>query len=555
MTIQRRSDYGLPPQTPPPSATTVRMVPLTQGMTERFPVTNLPPGSSTSLLNFIPYDGMLAPRSRWSSIGTMLRLGTPGVDGYILGMTEVPHGGSGNDLIWAVGNGSTTTDNLFTIYPSDGSLSQASFVSAAGMGTKPNWSLSYNDPVGFTTYASVFDDVIYDDILIIALPFALGSGQSLLAAGLTITGNGPIYSYLTGAPKAAFVASYDNYVLGWNTIEGSLAFPRRVRWCDRGDPGNWTPGGASTAGFEDLLSMSGDGTGITVLDNRLILFSQKEVWVGLPSTYPSQFQFYPLDTTVGCPSRAAKTIAVTELGVVFLGSDLNLRMLPRGGGLSQIINPDIGDFLRNETGIFTVSVVPWAIYDGNRRLYYLYPQKTESAFGPGIVVNLNTGEWGRYVDVVGRTAGCFVRTEEITGLGGGRSERFYSGTTNGKLYSTDSRKAGDMLTSTSSLPVTATFQSIPMGLDLPESRRQLTGLQLTYKATSISSGAMKASGDFGNTFPASGSTVTLTSAPRGGIVDIDLMQDGPAPVIEWSSTQTGYELHRLSATFNLRGSV
>lgn len=549
MAIPRRSDYGFPPQTPPPSATTVRMVPLTQGMTERFPVTNLPPGSSTSLLNFIPYNGMLAPRSRWSSIATMLRLGTPGIDGYILGMTEVHHGGSGNDLIWVVGNGSSTTDNLFTMYPSDGSLSQASFVSTNGMGTKPNWSFSYPDPVGFATYASVFDDTIYDDILIIAPPFALGSGQSLLAAGLTITGNGPIYSYLTGAPKAAFVTSFDNYVVAWNTTEGSLNYSRRARWCDRGDPGNWTPGGSSTAGFEDLLSMSGDGTAITVLDNRLILFSQKEIWIGQPSTYPSQFQFYPLDTSVGCPSRCAKTVAVTELGVVFLGSDLNLRLIPRGGGLSLILNPDIGTFLREQTNIFTTSFVPWSLYDGNRRLYYLYPIKTESAYGPGLVVNLNTGEWGQVADTLGRTTGCFTRTEELQG------ERLFSATTNGKLYSMESRKAGDMVTSTSSLPVTSIFQSIPIGQDLPEGRRQLTQLELTYKATSPSAGSMKVSGDFGNTFPASGSTVTLSSVPRGGIVKVDAMADGPAPVVEWSSTQTGYELHRLSATFNLRGSV
>lgn len=537
MAIQRRSDYGIPPQTPPPSSTTVRMVPLTQGLQGHVPVTNLPPGSSTSLLNFIPYNGYLAPRSRWSSVKTIFpHVGGP-VIGTIYGMQEFYHAAVGIDtsLVWTVASGSTLTDNLFAFNSSTGSVSQASFVSSSGKGTPPNWALASGVKVGFAAYPSVFDPAVADDLVVFTLPTPVGSEQTILVGGLTVTG--PIYSYLTQAPSAKFIAAYDNYVIAWS-VKGEN---RRVQWSDRGDPGNWTPGGASVSGFEDLLSMRGVATGVAVLDNRLILFSSSEIWIGLPSTYPSQFQFYPLDTTVGCPVDGHNSIVNTELGIVFFGTDRNLRLIPRGGGLSQIINPDIGTYFREQQLIAS----PWAVYDADRRLYFLYNFITGGSAANSVVVNLNTGEWGALQDTFNFVSGTYASSVRQT----------FVGESSGPIFSSNSRLANDTGNNETVFPVPSIFQSLPIGQDLPEGRRQLTGLQLTYKATSTSSGAVKASGDFGNTFPASGSTVTLTTAKRGGVVDIDLMQDGSAPVIEWSSTQTGYELHRLSATFNLRGSV
>lgn len=543
MTIQRRTQFGFPSDRPPPSAVTVRMVPLTQGQMAHDPVTNLPAGSATSLLNFVPYNGYLAPRSRYSSLKTLPLTGTPGAGSAIYGMTETVHVQSSvNDrpLVWIVAAGSASTDNLNIQASTGGVISRASFVSAGGFGTKPSWVLGASRP-GFAFYPSVFNTNIADNLVVIALPKALGSEDTVLVAGVD-AGTTATYSYLTQAPPARFVAAYDNYLLAWNTREGGVLQPRRIRWSDRGDPGNWTPGGFTTAGFEDLLSMKGTGNGITTLDNRLILFSTREIWVGLPSTYPSQFQFYPLDTTIGCQEGAAATIVETEMGIVFLGHDSNLRLLPRGGGLSQIVNPDIGTYLRERS--MGMLGGPWTVYDAERRLYYLYPFLT-GTISNGIVVNLNTGEWGETDTVLNLASGCFAAS-----AGG---EKLRLGGVLGEVYSTDSTPAGDKYFS-SSFTVTSTFQSIPVGQDLPEGHRQLTGLLLAYKATSATSGGVAASGNFGNTFGAE-SGVTLPAAKRGGVVDIDVMADGPAPVVQWSSTKTGYQLHRLSATFNLRGSV
>jgi hypothetical protein len=53
----------------------------------------------------------------------------------------------------------------------------------------------------------------------------------------------------SGNTKAANVLVYENYLLLANTVEGGTRYPQRIRWCDTGDPTNWSTG---NAGFEDL---------------------------------------------------------------------------------------------------------------------------------------------------------------------------------------------------------------------------------------------------------------------------------------------------------------
>lgn len=537
MTIQRLTPFGFPMRgRPQQSATTVRMVPLTQGMSANRPLTNEPPGSASSLLNFLPLDGHLLPRSRLSSIGTMPR------GGQVLGMTEVVHTGQLNvNRLWVVGSGSTLTDNLICLPTDGGTISQASFVSSNGIGTKPDWTLVSNKP-SFAFYPSVFDTLVLDDLLLIALPKPLNSAETLLVAGLVPSGNGvPIYSYLTNAPQAKYVTAYDNYVIAWNVMEGQLAQQRRVQWSSRGDPGIWEPG-TGNAGFEDLLSMKGYGTGIGVLDSRLILFSTNEIWYGVPQTYPSQFDFNPLDTTIGVPAGYASTILNTELGLVFLGSDGNLRLLPRGGGLSVIINPSIGAFIRDEG---PVGDGAWGWYDEARRLYHLMP-----LFSGGVsntlVVNLNTGEWGTEFTQITVESGCYVGTSP--------AEKMFAGDIAGRLYSTDSRLRNDMRTATSQFPVTSRFRSEVIGTDLPDGQRQILRTNIDYKATSTATGILSVFGDAGNAFPTpSGDSVTFPIAEHGKTAVVDRMVDGPLPVLDWKSDTTGYELHRMSVTMALRG--
>lgn len=532
--MQRLTPFGFPLRgRPQQSSTTVRMVPLTQGMSANRPFTNEPPGSASSLMNYLPMNGILTPRSRLSSIGTLPRAG------LIFGMTEMQHTGSVPlNRLWVVASGSTVTDNLACLPVDGGTVSQASFVSSHGIGTKPDWTLAVARP-SFAQYPSVFDPSILDDILLIGLPRPIGSATTILAAGITAAGV-PTYSYLTGAPPAKFVISFDNYVVAWNVMDGSTPQQRRAQWPARGDPGNWTGPGS---GFEDLLSMKGIGTGGAVLDSRLVLFSSQEIWLGIPSSYPSQFQFSPLDTTVGLPYGFSGTVVNTELGIIFLGSDRNLRLLPRGGGLSVIINPSLGIFLRDRSLLIDGA---WGQYDEDRRLYHLRPVIGGS--GNGIVLNLNTGEWGEEFTQLSTTAGCYAASA------GPFAEKSFSGDVQGRLYSDNSLLRNDQRTSTSQFTVTSKYRSEPVGLDLPDGQRQIVRTNWAYRATSAASGVVSLSGDYGNTFPPqSSATVNLSVASYGQNLQVDRMVDGPAPVVEWTSDTTGYELHRASVTMALRG--
>lgn len=537
MTIQRLTPFGFPLRgRPQQSSTTVRMVPLTQGMSANRPFTNEPPGSASSLLNFLPIDGHLLPRSRLSSIGTLPR------GGQVLGMTEVVHTGTLNsNRLWIVGSGSTLTDNLVCLPTAGGAISQASFVSSHGIGTHPQWNLASNQP-SFAFYPSVFDTFALDDLLLIALPKPINSAETILAAALSV-GGVAIYSYLTNAPQAKYITAYDNYVIAWNVMDGTLPQQRRVQWSSRGDPGIWDPTDQSgNAGFEDLLSMKGYGTGVGVLDSRLILFSTNEIWYGIPQGYPAQFAFQPLDTTIGVPAGYASTIVNTELGLVFLGSDSNLRLLPRGGGLSVIINPSLGVFLRDRGPIADGA---WGWYDEARRLYHLMPFLSGGVSNT-VVVNLNTGEWGTEFTQLNLESGCYAGTSP--------AEKMFAGDISGRLYSTDSRLRNDTATSLTQYPVTSQWRSEVIGTDLPDGQRQVLRTNIDYKATSVATGVLSVFGDAGNAFPSpSGASVTFQTAEKGKTMVVDKIVDGPLPVLDWKSDTTGYELHRVSVTMALRG--
>lgn len=534
MTIQRLTPFGFPMQgRPHQSSTTVRMVPLTQGIRTNQPFTERPAGSASTLVNFVPMDGKLAPRSRLSSLGTVHPTGP------VMGITETSGADGQVPLMWV------STQSQYGVIDFFGDFSAASFVSAAGFGTKPSGSYQYPD---FAQIYSTFDPSIRNNILIIAD----GSYDTLMVAGVR-SGGGPEYSYLTGAPRALHVGVFDNYVLAWSIKEGSaltgIAYKNRVRWSARGDIDIWDPADPiGGAGFEDLLQMHGNGSKVCTLDNRVILFSTEEIWYAIPSASPAQFQFVPLDTQCGGPYPG--TIIETEFGIVFLGTDRRLRLLPKGGGLSQSISDAVDEIIRNnlsDTDAQEAFEDTWGWYDANRRIYRLLLSALDGS-QLVLVLNLATGEWGLDKYNVRIRRGAFVKRLGIPASFGGQG--LFAGST-GMVYSTNSLIASEL-----SQPVTSTWRSEPVGMDLPAGQRQVNGVQFNYRASnSNSSGTMQISGDFGNTFEPRGQGAQLSRATFGALQRFDTGIDGPAPVLQWQSESTGYELHRMEATIGLRGRV
>lgn len=521
MAITRKSKFGFPPGGASGSDVTVRLVPLSQGVHQEDAWPSMAPGSSITMSNFVPMNGTLRPRSRLSSLNTIRTI--PTVVGLMSHRDQI---GTGNGM-WVSGS---TLHGLMV--SSSGSISRASFVSAYGLGvagvvTQQQWQ-----------YATIYYSVIDENITV-----AAGGTSTMTLLALHQTGGSlagaPLYSFMTGAPQARCVGVFDNYLIAFHLQEDQAPRPTRVRWCQRGDASKWTQEGS---GFEDLLDMRGRGVKVhPTADGRLLLFSTREIWQGLNAPYPAQFQFVPLDRTVGC--FGGNTVCDTDAGVVFLGSDFAVRVLPHGGGHSEIISNSLSRVLQGYTpGI--IANASYAVYDGYTKLYHLFIDTSFFNALRGIILNVVTGEWG-FMDYNTLTPQCGTIFDAPTSSG--YASAMFFGNSTGTVYS---------LSSTLSLEngsvVTSKWQSAPIGADLPGNYKQLKQVDCDYRANSLATVNVKLSQD-GNTFGYTAPQLSLVSAPISGRATSQMYAGGGYPAIELTSTSTGYELHRLDVTLGLGG--
>jgi hypothetical protein len=420
------------------------------------------------------------------------------------------------------------------VIQSNGSISVASFTSAFGLGVAGLPTATFR-----WEYATTYYPGDADDNVLVAAP-GLGSWNTL-----TITyfaGSNLRTSYLTSAPKAQCVGTFDNYVVAWSIDEGNT-FPTRVQWCQRGNPSNWTGEGS---GFEDLLEMRGRGNRVMgTNDNRLLLFSTHEIWYGLPATYPAQFQFYPLERGFG--TNAPNTIQETDLGILFLGSDLNLRLLPKGGGASQIFAPQMREAIQGVSQAmgsvaFTTS---WAVFDPLQRLYYLHVNQTVDSEFKSFVLNVDTGEWGRmtYSTNVHPRIGCsFIAPANSTI----NSTMFYGAST-GTVYSNNTK-----ISTEDGAVVQSVWEGPPLAADLHGCYKTLTNVHVDYRSSSTVTLNLQVSANGGSSF-ANGSTVTMGPAVNAQRAETQMYAGGALPVIRLTSANTGYELHRLDVQMAIGG--
>lgn len=527
MALTRKTKFGMPPgPAASGSAYTSRLVPLTQGARADLPFTDRPAGSAISVSNLLPLDGALRPRSRLSSLGTVF----PPVP-----ITSV----SGMAALWSTKAGVTpkiwySGGTRHGLVLSGGSISVASFVSANGAGTAPT------STAQDCHYAQSFSANIDENMLVVA-----GSSSLTLMCLYQVNGSSSgqaVYSYLTGAPKAAAVGAYDNYLIAFN-ITAPGAYTSRVQWCQRGDPFNWTGEGS---GFEDLLEMKGSGRAVFPLPGRVMLFSDREIWQGVSATYPAQFEFIAYDTHVGVDGP--RTIQDTEFGLVFYGSDRAVHLVPRDGGPLIDVAPTLTPVLRKLGHSFVLTTVIYGVYDSNTKLYY-FTMVMATGQIKSFVINIQTGEWGHNTLGLNLLAGnggaaLGVRTQTYFTSG----EDMYFVGSNGTVYSLDSRASTDF-----GSVVTSTWRSAPIGTDLPANYKQLIQVDLDYRADSAATLILKVSQDGGNNYDYTAQTLSLASAPFGARATSQMYVGGAYPSLEITSTSTGYQLNRIDTTLMLGG--
>jgi hypothetical protein len=248
---------------------------------------------------------------------------------------------------------------------------------------------------------------------------------------------------------------------------------------------------------------------------------------------------------VGC--HVPGSIVETPHGIIFVGSDLALRILPAEGGPSRVIPTSVPEHFKMLLSD-VIAGTTWASFDATNGLYYLFLQIQDSASILPVVVNIETGAWG-FLDYTGTlpTAGLGFRGTRSAYV---QNEGLFFVNSNGTVYSTSSKLATD-----SGSVCTATWQSPALASDLARGHKQVTGVDVDYKATNSAPATVtvRISGDGGRTFDAA-RVMSLTSSEYGQ-ARADVYHGGGAPTVEMTSTSTGFELHRLDVSMNLGGRI
>lgn len=488
---------GVPlPVRPRPSILTSIVEP-TLGLNVSQPSVDAPLGSTPSSDNWIMREGGLEPRPMLSRRGaTSAPLGNNVITG-LYELTSVTNArfplASGTTRVAVYGQASAPND-----------WSVLSYVSAGGVNDPPNLAAGTD----YYDFAQVYFALRDENIAYMAA----GSYQSLYVTQSNTT----VFSSMTGAPRARFVASLDNYVMAFNIREGSADYVQRAQWCDRGSASSWTGG---LSGFEDLLSMKGQGTRIWVQDNKFLLSSDEEIWQAVQRDYPFTWQFGPYDTTRGCPY--SWTVTNTPMGTMFLGKDYQVYLLPKGGGTSQPIGQPLHRSIRN---LIDQPGRAWAVYDntyGQFQLYY--PIKGGSGYPQrAVFLDINEGSWAP--QSFDRTGGALsvTRGAEVAlsssattwgglhaagirwadlnmswaDLGGVSEQRaVMMGTSNGTLAYMNSVATSDFGTA-----VECYWQSPGMFGNSPEQQKTVNQFRVDYQADSASSLTVRFSQTLGQSF-------------------------------------------------------
>lgn len=185
---------------------------------------------------------------------------------------------------------------------------------------------------------------------------------------------------LLSSKMAKGVESFDDRLVFFNVTDATnKQFPTRVLFSARGNPLSYSI--AAGAGIIDIMDMVGYGTAAIRYKDLLILFSDHEVWRGVPTRDANAFQFNRITDKFGC--ERPRTIATTAYGVVFLGRDYEVYMTDgtsitalgpiSGTGLSRIQK-----LLKEE---MTNPERTWAVFNQNLNRYELYYATSSSVDG------------------------------------------------------------------------------------------------------------------------------------------------------------------------------
>jgi hypothetical protein len=535
--------FGIPLNIRIRSTESVLVVEPVLGLDVSQPSVDAPLGSTPESSNYVMRDGALEPRPMLARRG----------------VTSQPFGNSpilgGHELV-SVAN---------VKYPL---VSGTTRLATYGQAANPNdWSvLSYVSSYGLNDPPALAATNYWDWTQIYSADrdenWAVGAAESYQTLYVTQS-NTTVFSSLTGAPAAKYVAAYDNYLLAFNMREGSADLVQRVRWNDRGSASSWTGG---LAGFEDLLAMKGQGTKIVTQDGALRLFSDQEIWQGVPGDVVAPFRFAPYDTSRGAPYSG--TITQTPAGTIFLGRDYQLYLLPSGGGPSQGIGGRLHQKIRNEIDFPERA---WSVYDNTLSQYQLfYPIRGGSGYPEkAVYLDMQSGSLAPQTFTHSVTRGVEIEVSSSATTYGGLQAagiRFADlNMTYGQLAGTSQGRAVLVGTSSGTLAyfnsaatndlgsaVESKWRSTGLAGEDPSHQKSVNEWRVDYQADSSSSLTVRFSTTLGATFGNS-VAVDMPSASVMSQAIVHTYHSVRHPMFEVSSEGQRYRLYRFWVQFRRGG--
>ena len=258
--------------------------------------------------------------------------------------------------------------------------------------------------------------------------FSTGSGEPIIAGIGEASTMTNINSQLS-SPK--YIAAVDERLVLFNSTVATVAQPQRVSWSIKGDPFDFTSIGA---GFQDLVEMSGNGTGIVADRDRLIIFSDNEIWEGRPRADIFSFDFFPISTRNGCPYP--RTIVATDKGVMWVGQDLNVYLLQ--GNRIITVGTRIQRVLTDQKLVINGDKAGniWATFQPDEKHYRVHYAVNDQQITTAIVLHTGTLEreegpaWTAYVHPriqVGHESLVFEKNSSTASAGNFARDHLFDG--------------------------------------------------------------------------------------------------------------------------------
>ncbi len=199
------------------------------------------------------------------------------------------------------------------------------------------------------------------------------------------------FADISGAPKAAIVTSNTNFVLLFNTNEGTFGDSPNRWWCSAlGDHTSWTPSAATQAASGTLDASPGPITAAHPLGDTVIAYKRNSMYVGQYQGPPVVWAWPLLPGAVGAPSH--ESVVNIDTAHIFPGSN---DFYIFDGTRAQPLNAPCRDyFFDNLDQQFENRIL--GVHDREKYLvrFYFPSPGSNGQLNKGLVYNYRTNTWG-----------------------------------------------------------------------------------------------------------------------------------------------------------------